>query len=97
MYVVRRGRLAVLREEAGRTTVVGELTAGDIFGEMAIFEGQPRSATVRAEGNAEVLTLDRRAFLRAVHEDPSLAFRILKMMSHRIRLLVEEVSRLRAR
>jgi CRP-like cAMP-binding protein len=96
MYMVRRGRLVVLREEDGRAVVVGELTSGDIFGEMAIFERQPRSATVRAQGTARVLTLDRRAFLRAVHEDPSLAYRILQMMSHRIRQLVEEVPRLRA-
>lgn len=97
MYVVQSGRLTVLREEGSHAVVVGELTSGDIFGEMAIFERQPRSATVKAQGTAHVLTLDQRAFLRAVHEDPSLAYRILQMMSHRIRTLIEEVSRLRAR
>ena len=44
---------AVLRHaEAGGEIEVGELAAGDIFGEMAIFMRQPRSATVRARGPA---------------------------------------------
>jgi len=95
MYVIQAGRAVAIREEGGTEVVVGQLTAGDVFGEMAIFDRQPRSATVRAKGKARVLTLDKRAFLRRVHEDPSLAFHILERMSHRIRSLDEELSRLR--
>jgi|SRR3990172_12203537 len=95
MYVIQAGRAVVLREEGGREVIVGELETGEVFGEMAIFDQQPRSATVRAKGNARVLTLDKRAFLRRVHEDPSLAFRILQQMSHRIRVLDEKVSQIK--
>jgi CRP-like cAMP-binding protein len=95
MYIVQSGHARVLREEASGETPIGELAAGDIFGEMAIFDKQPRSATIRAQGAARVLTLDRRAFLRRVHEDPSLAFEILKKMSQRIRTLDDEVLRLK--
>jgi CRP/FNR family cyclic AMP-dependent transcriptional regulator len=95
MYVIQAGRAEVLREEDGAEIVVGELTTGDVFGEMAIFEREPRSATVRVKGEARVLTLDKRSFLRRVHEDPSLAFRILQRMSSRIRTLNQEVSRLK--
>jgi CRP-like cAMP-binding protein len=95
MYVIQAGRAEVLREEDGAEVVVGELTTGDVFGEMAIFEREPRSATVRIKGQARVLTLDKRAFLRRVHEDPSLAFRILQRMSSRIRTLNQELSRLK--
>jgi CRP-like cAMP-binding protein len=84
-----------LREEDGAEVVVGELTTGDVFGEMAIFEREPRSATVRVKGQARVLTLDKRAFLRRVHEDPSMAFHILQRMSFRIRTLNQELSRLK--
>lgn len=94
MYLVQEGELEVLHEEAGRETSLGRLRAGDIVGEMAIVDRQPRSATVRAAGRARVLTLDKRAFLRQVAEDPSLAFRVLKQMSLRIRALNEEVARL---
>jgi CRP/FNR family transcriptional regulator, cyclic AMP receptor protein len=95
MFVIQAGRAAVLREVNGAEIAVGELGPGDIFGEMAIFDRQPRSATVRAKGNVRVLTLDKRAFLRQVHEDPSLAYRILATMSQRIRKLDTELSELR--
>jgi CRP-like cAMP-binding protein len=95
MYVIQAGRAEVLREEDGAEVVVGELTTGDVFGEMAIFEREPRSATVRVKGQARVLTLDKRAFLRRVHEDPSMAFHILQRMSFRIRTLNQELSRLK--
>ena len=95
MYVVQAGLAVVTHEDGGSESVVGNLAPGDVFGEMAIFDRQPRSATVRAMGSARILTLDKRAFLRRVHEDPTLAFRILERMSQRIRSLNEEVSRLK--
>ena len=93
MYVIQAGQVTVVREDGDLEFVVGELKSGDIFGEMAIVDRQPRSATVRAKGTARVLTLDKRAFMRQVHEDPSLAYRILEGMSRRIRKLDEELSR----
>jgi CRP/FNR family transcriptional regulator, cyclic AMP receptor protein len=95
LYVVQAGRALVSREEGGSEVVVGELRAGEIFGEMAIFDRLPRSATVRASGPARVLTLDKKGFLRRVHEDPSLAYHILERLSQRIRHLNEELSRLK--
>lgn len=94
MFVIQVGKALAVRNSGGQELVLGELRAGEVFGEMAIFDRQPRSATVRAAGRARILTLDRRAFLRRVQEDPSLAFRILQKMSQRIRSLNEEVARL---
>lgn len=95
MYMIQAGRAAVSRQEGGVGVEVGELQSGDVFGEMSIFDRQPRSATVCAKGGARVLTLDKRAFLRGVHEDPSLAYRVLQEMSQRIRRLDEELSLLK--
>ena len=95
MFIVQSGRAVVTHEDGGSESIVGDLAPGDVFGEMAIFDRQPRSATVRARGSARVLTLDKRAFLKRVHEDPTLAFRILERMSQRIRALNEEISRLK--
>lgn len=97
MYVLQSGEAEVVHEEPGVETVVRMLRAGDIFGEMAIFDRLPRSATVRVRGEARILTLDKRAFLRQVSEDPSLAFRILEQLSLRVRALSAEVARLEAR
>ena len=91
MYVIQAGRVEILDEEGGEVGL-RELAAGDIFGEMALFDRQVRSATARAKGLCRVLTLDKRAFLRRVHEDPSFAYRLLQEMSRRIRSLTEELS-----
>jgi CRP/FNR family cyclic AMP-dependent transcriptional regulator len=88
-------RALVVQEEGGTEVVAGELAAWDVFGEMSVFDRQPRSATVRAKGNAPILTLDKRSFLRPVHEDPSLAFQILQKMSLRIGGLNDESMRLK--
>jgi CRP/FNR family transcriptional regulator, cyclic AMP receptor protein len=92
MFVIQSGAATAYHENNGNSVVVGELSPGDVFGEMAIFDRQPRSATVRARGKARILSLDKRAFLRRVHQDPSLAFHILKGMSQRIRRLDAELS-----
>lgn len=97
LYVVQAGRAVVVREATEGQVVLRELAAGEIFGEMALFERQPRSATVRALGSVRVLTLDKRAFMRGVHNDPSLAYRILQTMCGRIRHLTEELARLEAK
>ena len=72
-----------------------ELGEGEFIGEMSIFEREARSATVRALGPARLLTVDKAGFLRRIHQDPSLAFRIVETMSRRIRDLTEQLTRLR--
>jgi CRP-like cAMP-binding protein len=95
MFVIQKGRVEVIREANGSDFRVAVLEEGDIFGEMAIFEKEFRSATVRALGEARVLTVDKRTFLRRVQEDPSLAFNLARLMSKRIRRLNLELEALR--
>ena len=94
MYVVQGGRVEVLQDSLkGGEQHLAFLDAGDFFGEMAVFEKEIRSATVRAAGEARVLSVDKKALLTRIREDPLLAVNLLKTMSHRIRHLNEEVSR----
>ena len=88
MYTVQEGQLEVVARQADRGEVrIAVMEKGAIFGEMAIFEHEVRSATVRALGPARVLTIDKKTFLRRVQEDPSLAFNLVRIMSQRIRKL----------
>ena len=96
MYVVQAGQVEVVHEDAGQQITLAVLTKGDVFGEMALFDKEVRSATVRARGEVRVLTVDKRVFMKNVHEDPSLAFRILQRMSKRIRDMDAELARARA-
>ena len=94
MYVVQAGQVEVLQGKENGEVRLAVLNKGDFFGEMAIFEREVRSATVRALGKVRVLTVEKKNFLRRIHEDPSLAFRIVQTMSSRIRELSGEVARL---
>lgn len=85
MFVLQKGSVEVLRESADGEIRIATLRPGDTFGEMAIFEHEVRSATVRALGEARILTVDKRTFLRRVQEDPTLAFNMLRMLCERIR------------
>lgn len=96
MFVIQAGKVEVFRENDKRGEIrLAVLHEKDFFGEMALFDREVRSATVRALGEARVLTVDRKSFLRRVHEDPSLAFRVVEQMSHRIRELDAELTRLK--
>ena len=95
MFVVQDGHVEVIRQEEGEQAVLAELGPGDCFGEMAIFEREVRSASVRSRGTSRVLTVDKRTLLRRFQEDPSLALNILETLSHRIRVLDAEVVRAR--
>jgi len=87
MYVIQEGQVEVLLEKEGKQARLAVMGEGDFFGEMALIEREVRSATVRALGGVRVLSVDKATFLRRIREDPSLAYRILQKMSHRIREL----------
>ena len=95
MFVIQEGQLEILLEKDGRETRIRVAGRDELIGEMAVFEHEVRSATVRALGDARVLTVDRKNFLRRINEDPSLAFRLVETMSRRVRELSEEIARLK--
>ena len=87
MYIIQSGEVEVIQRHDDKEFCLAVLGAGDFFGEMALFERVPRSASIRASGEVWVLTLEKRTFLRRIHQDPALAFRVLERMSARIREL----------
>lgn len=96
MYVIQTGRAVVVRTaDDGQEEHLTTLEAGAGFGEMSIFQHEPRSATVRALGDAWVMTIDKRTFLGRVQEDPTLAFTTLQRLCDRVRSLSSEVVALR--
>ena len=95
MYVILEGRVEVLIESENHQVKLNILGKNEFFGEMAIFDHEIRSATVRALGPARILTVDHKNLLRRIHEDPSLAYHLLQVMSDRVRRLSGEVAELR--
>jgi CRP-like cAMP-binding protein len=79
-YVILSGEALALRKPAART-----LGPGDYFGEIALLDGEPRSATVVATGELHVLRLPRRTFLELLEQDSSIARTMLTELGARVR------------
>jgi CRP-like cAMP-binding protein len=97
LYVIQEGKVGVYDESGGGETKVAELGVKEFFGEMGLFEKDVRSATVKALGEAKILTIDKRNFYSTIQKDPSLAFRLLESMSRRLRKTTRELGELTAR
>jgi len=95
MYVIQDGQVEVVTDAGNQEIQLAILGRNEFFGEMAIFEHEIRSATVRALGPTRILTVDHKNFLRRIHEDPSLAYRLMEVMSNRVRRLSIEVTNLK--
>lgn len=80
-HLITDGKARVLVR--GRT--VAHLRPGDYFGEMALLDGEPRSATVRAETDVRTLSLASWDFLPLIDRHPSIARKMLLEMSRRLR------------
>ena len=95
MYVIVSGKAEVLDQEGGKEVCLAVLGPSDSFGELAIFDRERRSATVRAMGQVRTIIIDEKTFQKSVVEYPWLAFRVLEKMSRRIRELDREVVELK--
>jgi len=94
MYVVQEGLVEVIVDSGDQQVQLRTLGKDEFFGEMALFEHAIRTATVRARGLVRLLSVDHKNLMQRIHEDPSLAYRLMKVMSNRIDTLTEEVARL---
>jgi CRP/FNR family transcriptional regulator len=90
-YVVQEGKVAVVYVVGDREIVLAICGPGEIIGDWAIDSPHQYTPLVRADGTARVLTVQRRLLMQRVHEDPSLAFRILEVMSRRIQSLTDRL------
>jgi CRP-like cAMP-binding protein len=93
MFVIQDGEVEAIAEANGKEYLLRKMGPNDFFGEMALFEKETRTATVRATKPTRLLSIDKKNFLGGIHEDPSLAFRVVKTMSHRIRDLTDRLAR----
>ncbi|MEO5363671.1 MAG: GGDEF domain-containing protein [Magnetococcus sp. DMHC-8] len=84
MYVVQKGEVELVVESEYGFKQLAVLRSGDVFGEVALFAEKARFATARAVQDTWVVTLDEKAFVGRLHQDPSLAFHMIRQMAHRI-------------
>lgn len=85
LYVIQEGKVEVIDESGAKEIKLAELGETEFFGEMGLFEKDVRSCTVRAIGDAKIMTIDKRNFYKTIQKDPTLAYRLLEKMSNRLR------------
>ena len=90
MYVVRSGQLQI----SDGDVIYEVVSPGGLVGEMAIVDGLPRSAAVRALTEAEVIPVSQESFLLTIQQSPFFAIRMMQVLSQRLRAMDELVTRL---
>ncbi len=94
MYLILEGEVSVNKgQEQGREIELDRISAGDYFGEMALFEDIPRSATIRTQKETRLLMLHKREFAEIVREYPQIALHICRVLGARLRKLHDKVKR----
>ena len=92
MFIVQEGKVVVTHNVAGMDVFLATLERGDFFGEMALLESLPRSATCRAMTATRLIAIRTGELLMKIRRDPTFAFEMLQHMSRRIRYLDEEIA-----
>jgi CRP/FNR family cyclic AMP-dependent transcriptional regulator len=86
LYIIESGRVHIkLTSEDGREVVLNSLGPGEFFGDLALFDGEPRSADAVAVEGSHLVLLERRDFLQFLSDFPSAAVTLLAVLSRRLR------------
>jgi predicted acylesterase/phospholipase RssA/CRP-like cAMP-binding protein len=84
LFVLLRGRLEVVREGALGNRPIAEITRGETVGEMGLLTGEPRTATVVAARDSELVELDREGFERVIEKKPRALMPIVRGLGRRL-------------
>jgi hypothetical protein len=85
MFVIESGSVEIFRTDGGVAKPIRTLGPGDFFGEMALLDDQPRTASARAGTDCTVLSLDAAALDALLRAHPEVAIRMLRTMAARLR------------
>ncbi|GAB4577993.1 MAG: hypothetical protein Fur0022_07250 [Anaerolineales bacterium] len=86
LYFIQTGEIEIFDEaEGNKKTMLATLKAGEYFGEMALIEEKPRSASARAVTPTSLLTLDRKTFLALLENNAKLSLKMTSVIAARLR------------
>lgn len=93
-YIVRSGLARAVRQHSdGRSITLAHFGIGDIFGELAMFDEEPRSATVDVIEEVEVVAIPGRDMQRLMREYPEIAVKLIAALAQRLRATNERLAR----
>ena len=84
MYVIQKGKIEISVQVGGHQKVLAILEAGEFFGEMALLNGRPRSATARILADTDLLVIDHDTFQSMIIGNPEISLQIIKKLAMRL-------------
>ncbi len=86
LFIIEKGhaKVSILHDD-GRELILAMLGIGDVFGELSLFDGQPRSANVLALQDTQLLLLRRSDLLQLIIAVPQIGLALLEELAHRLR------------
>lgn len=94
LYIIQQGRVKITKVVNENEVLLAVLNPGDIFGEMALLENKPRSASAIAHGNVATLAINKQNFEGMVQAQPQLAVKLITLLSERIWLAYRQLANL---
>ena len=92
LFAVCAGTVKISNHSAdGKDAVFNLIKAGEIFGEIALLDGKPRTAEAVALSDCEVMVIDRRDFVPLVKSQPDMALKLIEVLCARLRRTSEQV------
>jgi len=92
LYAVISGTVKIsISSPDGRNAILNMVGPGEVFGDMAVLSGQPRSADATANTNCEIYVIDRRDFLPFVRSQPALSMKFIELLCTRLRQTSDQV------
>lgn len=92
LYIITAGKVKITHSMPdGQEALLAILGAGDFFGELALLDDAPRSATAEAMEDTETLTLHRDEFIRFINKNPEFAYQVMRTLAKRIRHLNDQI------
>lgn len=85
MYILQTGKVKISKRIRGVEKTLATLEKGEFFGEMAILNDKPRSATAEAVEDCDILVIDRKTFETLLRGNVEIAIRFIKRLSDRLR------------
>lgn len=93
LYIISKGKVKITHSTPdGQEAMLAIFGSGDFFGELALLDDSPRSATVESIQPTETLTLHREDFIRFISDNPNFALHVLHTLAQHIRRLNNQIS-----
>ena len=94
MYIIQEGNVRISKQIEGKEHILAVLTKGDFFGEMALVNQEPRTATVTAATTVKMLSFNREGFLGMIEKNGKLALNIIDKLCRRLNNANQQIQHL---